>query len=82
MGGEEAVRRGERGKLLYVHSCLASRAGSYEACSVVALRTSRMRRAELMIASSRNRDLKSRAPNSIIAAQLDELIRSMESAGM
>ncbi|GAA5914776.1 tethering complex subunit VPS16 [Sporobolomyces salmoneus] len=43
LAGEEAVRRGERGKLL---------------------------------------DLKSRAPNSIIAAQLDELIRSMEQAGM
>ncbi|GAA5970464.1 hypothetical protein JCM3765_007628 [Sporobolomyces pararoseus] len=43
LGGEEAVRRGERGKLL---------------------------------------DLKSRAPNSIIAAQLDELLRSMEQAGM
>ncbi|GAA5885073.1 hypothetical protein JCM16303_006391 [Sporobolomyces ruberrimus] len=43
LGGEEAVRRGERGKLL---------------------------------------DLKSRSPNTIIAAQLDELIRTMEQAGM
>lgn len=37
---------------------------------------------KLTISSSLNRDLKSRAPNSIIAAQIDELIRSMESAGM
>ncbi|GAA6059266.1 hypothetical protein JCM10212_006659 [Sporobolomyces blumeae] len=43
MAGEEAVRRGERGKLI---------------------------------------DLKSRSPNTIIAAQLDELIASMDQAGM
>ncbi|GAA6015045.1 hypothetical protein JCM11491_001639 [Sporobolomyces phaffii] len=78
---DELIRAGaQRQAVKYVDKCegrnrveLYVKAGEWVLAGEEAVR--RNERGKLL-------DLKSRAPNSIIAAQLDELVRSMEQAGM